>query len=165
MKLIGSIYCSSPAETKKLAQELVSYIELGTVFALSGTLGTGKTFFVQRLAEALGAAKGQIQSPTFAMIQEHPEETLPLCHVDLYRIPEPEIRNLGLEDYWNSQQWWVAIEWADKALPLLPDHSLYIQIENRGETGRQFYFKGDRTWQKKLKRLLLSWPSKPPEKP
>ncbi len=58
-------------------------------------------------------------SPTFIMMAEHAGR-LPLYHVDLYRTESlGEIRRLGLEEMLDGAGI-TAIEWAEKAEPLLP---------------------------------------------
>ena len=83
----------------------------GTVFCLSGMLGTGKTTFVQGLVEGLEATP-DATSPTFTLIHPHRGRLL-LYHVDLYRLTEPEVLALGLEEYLGGPAV-AAVEWAEK---------------------------------------------------
>ena len=72
----------------------------GDVITLSGPLGAGKTSIARGLLAALGLA-GEAPSPTFAIVQPYapPETRLPVMHVDLYRIEDPdEIEELGLDE-------------------------------------------------------------------
>jgi tRNA threonylcarbamoyladenosine biosynthesis protein TsaE len=106
----------------------------GTVVALSGDLGAGKTCFIQGLAAGLGI-EGPVTSPTFVLIVEHVGR-LPLYHVDLYRTESlEEIRGLGLEELLDGSGV-TAIEWAEKAEPLLPSRTVRVRIRGAGDEPR-----------------------------
>ena len=116
----------SPEETWALAAALADELGPGTVMALHGDLGAGKTCFVQGLAAALGIDE-PITSPTYTLIGEY-EGRLPLHHIDLYRLSGPEeALGLGLEEYFDANGI-TAIEWAERAEGLLPPGLLHIQI-------------------------------------
>ena len=116
----------SPEETWALAAVLAEELGPGTVMALHGDLGAGKTCFVQGFAAALGIDE-PITSPTYTLIGEY-EGRLPLHHIDLYRLSGPEeALGLGLEEYFDANGI-TAIEWAERAEGLLPPDLLHIQI-------------------------------------
>lgn len=118
---------NSPEETWELAAELAGELGAGTVIALHGDLGAGKTCFIQGLAAALGIDE-PITSPTYTLIGEY-EGRLPLHHIDLYRLSGPvEALGLGLEEYFDANGI-TAIEWAERAEGLLPPDLLHIRIE------------------------------------
>lgn len=118
---------NSPEETWELAAELAGKLGAGTVIALHGDLGAGKTCFIQGLAAALGIDE-PITSPTYTLIGEY-EGRLPLHHIDLYRLSGPvEALGLGLEEYFDANGI-TAIEWAERAEGLLPPDLLHIRIE------------------------------------
>ena len=117
----------SPEETKRLAAELADRLRPGNVIALHGDLGAGKTCFVQGLAEALGIRR-PVNSPTYTLISEY-DGNFRLFHIDLYRIKsETEALNLGLDEYLNGQGV-TAIEWAERAISLLPLDTIHIRME------------------------------------
>ena len=110
----------------------------GTVILLEGDLGSGKTTLVQGLGEGLGIRE-TIDSPTFTLINEYLDGTLPLYHADLYRLQPPEAAALYLETYWQGVEFplgIMAIEWAER-LPDPPDNPLHICLKYRTEAGRQ----------------------------
>ncbi len=122
-----TVKTNSPEETWELAGELADKIEPGTVIALHGDLGAGKTCFIQGFAAALGIDE-PITSPTYTLIGEY-EGRLPLHHIDLYRLSGPqEALGLGLEEYFDVNGI-TAIEWAERAEGLLPPDILHIRIE------------------------------------
>jgi tRNA threonylcarbamoyladenosine biosynthesis protein TsaE len=84
------------------------------VLILTGDLGTGKTTFVQGLAQGLGL-ETRPRSPTFTMIQTHEGGRFPLVHVDLFRCSSPqEVVALGLEELLEPPAV-SAVEWGEKA--------------------------------------------------
>lgn len=104
----------SAEETRLLGEKIGTQLEKGTVIALTGDLGSGKTAFVQGLARGLGVPpEYYITSPTFTLINEYPAR-YPLFHVDLYRIGDPtELEDTGIFEILHGNGV-VAIEWADK---------------------------------------------------
>ena len=76
---------NSPEETFGLGRRWAAELRPGWVVGLIGDLGTGKTQLVKGIAAGLGIA-GTVTSPTFALLQEHDDGTLPLAHIDLYRL-------------------------------------------------------------------------------
>ena len=127
----------SPEETWELAAELADELGPGTVIALHGDLGAGKTCFIQGYAAALGIDE-PITSPTYTLIGEY-EGRLPLHHIDLYRLSGPEdALGLGLEEYFDVNGI-TAIEWAERAEGLLPPDLLHIQIVADDTTGTRTF--------------------------
>ena len=117
------------AETQELARQIGESIQGPAVIALNGDLGSGKTTFVQGLAQGLDIPQDYyITSPTFTLINEYPGR-LSLFHVDLYRLPSlADAEEIGLDEILSSDGVCV-IEWADKLPPdYLSDH-LSIQFE------------------------------------
>ena len=135
-----TIVCKSAEATRALAGEIACRAAPGTVIALSGDLGSGKTCFIQGLAAGLGVA-GPVTSPTFIMIAEYAGR-LPLYHVDLYRTASlAEIRGLGLEELLDGAGV-TAIEWAEKAEPLLPSRAIRVHIQGAGDEPRTIEIDG-----------------------
>jgi tRNA threonylcarbamoyladenosine biosynthesis protein TsaE len=129
-----TVTCASAEATRALAAVIGRRATPGTVVALSGDLGAGKTCFIQGLAEGLGV-EGPVTSPTFVMIAEQAGR-LPLYHVDLYRTESlAEIRGLGLEELLDGDGV-TAIEWAEKADPLLPPRTIRVRIRGAGDEPR-----------------------------
>ena len=101
----------------------------GTVLALHGDLGAGKTTFVQWLAAALGVTR-PVTSPTFTLVGEYP---LPsgglLVHMDLYRLkPGTDLDAIGFDEYLQSGAL-VAIEWAERAADALPADTIHLHFD------------------------------------
>jgi tRNA threonylcarbamoyladenosine biosynthesis protein TsaE len=116
-------------QTQKLGQTIGKWIEQPLVIALTGDLGSGKTAFVQGLAEGL-EVPGQyyITSPTFTLINEYPGR-LPLFHIDLYRLEDSsDLQDLGLDELLYDRAVF-AIEWAEKMSGDLPAGHLAMTFE------------------------------------
>jgi tRNA threonylcarbamoyladenosine biosynthesis protein TsaE len=116
----------SPEETHALAAELLKSLPARAVIALHGDLGSGKTCFVQGVAEALGVTE-PVTSPTFTLVNEY-RGTRALTHVDLYRLSDPdEALAMGFEELIESDGI-TAVEWAERAEELLPIGTLHLRF-------------------------------------
>jgi tRNA threonylcarbamoyladenosine biosynthesis protein TsaE len=132
--------CRTAEATRALGAELGRAATPGTVIALHGDLGAGKTCFIQGLAEGLGVP-GPVTSPTFVLMTEH-QGRLPLYHVDLYRTASPaEIRALGLDELLHGDGV-TAIEWAERAEGMLPPHAVHVRVSGAGEEPRLIELEG-----------------------
>jgi len=128
----------SPEETKNLAVELAKELRPGAVLALHGDLGSGKTCFVQGLAEALGV-KEIVNSPTFAIINEY-RGSIKLYHVDLYRVKSAaEAEALGMDEFLGVDGI-TAIEWPEIISRLLPEDTIHVYFEFVDEIRRRISF-------------------------
>ena len=117
----------SETETRALGLELAASARQGTVIALIGELGTGKTTLTKAIAEGLGVTES-VTSPTFAILKEYASGRLPLYHFDLYRIDDAEaLYALGVEEYFCGDGVTV-VEWADRAEELLPQDAIVIRL-------------------------------------
>lgn len=124
---MASTISHHPEETFELGKRFGSTLAAGSVVALCGDLGAGKTQFTKGIAAALGVDDA-ITSPTFTLIHEYPEGRLPLYHIDLYRLEsEDDALSTGLEDYL-APDGVTVIEWADKFPDLLPAHTRYVSL-------------------------------------
>lgn len=131
------ILAQSERDTEFLGKALAAVVEPGTVIALEGPLGAGKTRLVRALAESLGVNPGAIASPTFVLIHEY-EGKLPVYHFDAYRLSSlEEFEALGPADYWAGEGVCL-VEWADRVPGCLPDQAWTIRIEPTGPESRRF---------------------------
>ena len=121
----------SPDETYNIGTKMGKLFTGGDLICLEGLLGAGKTHITQGFANGL-KIKGHISSPTFNIIKEYHEGRIPLYHMDLYRLTEPEeLIDLGYEEYIYGKGVTV-IEWADKAQGMFPEERLIIRLEYGG---------------------------------
>jgi tRNA threonylcarbamoyladenosine biosynthesis protein TsaE len=115
-------------------------LQPGSVISLTGPLGSGKTILVKGIASGLHI-KQSITSPSFTIISEY-EGSLPLYHIDLYRIrSDEELELLGVEELLYSGGVSI-IEWGEKAATILPDYCIYIYIELGADNHREIRIEG-----------------------
>jgi len=126
----------SPEQTQELGKRIGQLAQPGDVFLLVGELGTGKTCLTQGIAWGLGIEE-YTMSPSFVIMREL-YGRLPLYHIDLYRLDRiEETMDLGLDDYFYGRGVCV-VEWAEKALSIMPREHLLIKISYFSDTGRSF---------------------------
>jgi tRNA threonylcarbamoyladenosine biosynthesis protein TsaE len=133
----------SPAATEALGEAWGRTAVGGSVFALSGDLGAGKTALVRGLARGLDYV-GRVHSPTFTLVNEYLGGRLPLFHLDLYRLETPAaLASAGLEDCFRTDVVTV-IEWAERlelvALRLPLDGARQVRFEVTGDTERRISY-------------------------
>jgi tRNA threonylcarbamoyladenosine biosynthesis protein TsaE len=129
----------SPEETQEFGQHLGKIARPGDVILLVGKLGAGKTCLTQGIAWGLGI-KEYAASPSFVLVREL-YGRLPLYHIDFYRLENlEEIAELGLDEYFYGRGVTV-VEWAEKALELLPPERLLIKMEYIAENERRLNLK------------------------
>lgn len=125
-------------ETEDFGRELASRAKPGTVIALMGDLGTGKTTLTQAIAENLGVQE-PVTSPTFTILQEYKSGRLPLYHFDVYRIAGSEdMWELGYGEYFYGDGICV-VEWADRIGELLPEDAIRVYLEYGPSPGERKY--------------------------
>lgn len=122
----GSLRSSSTGATRHLGARLGRAAQPGTVLALVGPLGAGKTQLAKGVARGLGV-RSVVNSPTFVIVNEHVGR-LSLFHVDAYRVADvDEARQAGVFDERQAGGVTV-IEWADRLEGWLPPDHLRIEI-------------------------------------
>jgi tRNA threonylcarbamoyladenosine biosynthesis protein TsaE len=127
-------------ETFELGSKLGSILKQGSVVALKGALGAGKTCLCAGICRALGV-KEPVTSPTYTIIHEY-EGVFPIYHIDAYRLS-------GADDFENSGgiealygKGLSLIEWSERVSPCLPTGAVHIEIKITGDGKREIFFKG-----------------------
>ena len=134
-----NLISESPEETQRFGDDLGRLAQPGDLFLLVGSLGTGKTCLTQGIAWGLGI-EGYATSPSFVVINQY-RGRLPLYHIDLYRLDRiEEVIELGLDDYLYGEGVSV-VEWAEKALAVLPKEHLLIEMSFISDTSRNLDLK------------------------
>lgn len=132
-----TFHAADEAATDRLGAALADVLPGGSVVALCGTLGAGKTRLVQAIAAATGVERQSVVSPTFVLVQQY-QGRRPIYHLDAYRLrDEDEFIQLGPEEFFESDGL-TLIEWADRVSGCLPREHLEIEIEVMGQTTRRF---------------------------
>jgi len=145
---------TSEKETDRLGKLLADALPRGSVVALIGTLGAGKTRLVQSVAVALGLPLGAVTSPTFVLVNEYRDGRMPIYHFDAYRLrDEDEFLELGPEEYFDGRGI-TFVEWADRVANCLPVEYFTIAIEVLGPTEREFVVTANSAALESLLKLL-----------
>ena len=132
------LHIASEKETERIGEAIGRASEPGTVVALIGDLGTGKTTLTKSIARGLGVTE-TVTSPTFNIIREYTTGRIPLYHFDVYRIGDPdEMFELGYEEYFYGDGICV-VEWADIIEELLPEDAVIIRIERGADEEEREY--------------------------
>jgi tRNA threonylcarbamoyladenosine biosynthesis protein TsaE len=84
------IFSNSPAATLALGKRVGESLSAGSILALMGELGCGKTLLTRGICNGLGVPARQVNSPTFMLVNEY-RGRRPVFHIDLYRLS-------GIED-------------------------------------------------------------------
>jgi len=131
---------SSSEETKEFGRSLAKQLRTGSVVALIGPLGSGKTVLIQGICSGLGVEK-VVTSPSFVIINEYPgrlhRSPIWIYHFDLYRLENvEEFIKLGYEEYFYGKGI-TLIEWAEKVGPFLPKKRWEVNLKILSENERQ----------------------------
>jgi tRNA threonylcarbamoyladenosine biosynthesis protein TsaE len=125
---------AGPDETRAIGERFGKLSTPGTLFALVGDLGAGKTQFAKGVAAGLGIDPAQVTSPTFVLMNLL-QGRIRLAHFDLYRLDAVDLPSLGFYDVRDDAV--VVVEWADKVdEKLLGDH-VRVVFEHAGERSRR----------------------------
>lgn len=126
-----------PEETENLGFGFGTNAKPGTVIALIGDLGVGKTVFTKGFAKGLGI-KEDVVSPTFTILETYDSGRLPLYHFDVYRIGDPEeMEEVGFDDYVYGDGVSL-IEWAGLIEEIMPKGTYVVKIEKNLEKGLEY---------------------------
>jgi len=131
------IISNSCEETILAGKNTASFLCGGSIVALSGTLGSGKTYFVKGIAAGLGV-EDNITSPTYNIINEYylKEKDITFYHIDVYRLE-------GGRDFEDISGYEIiqsggicVIEWSERIRSYLPKEIISVNIEITGENTR-----------------------------
>jgi tRNA threonylcarbamoyladenosine biosynthesis protein TsaE len=128
---------ASEQEAIAFGRELAAGLRSGSVVALIGGLGAGKTHVTKGIAAGLGFG-GEVTSPTFTLVHEYtgPGLRLPVFHFDFYRLDAAaEAVALGWDDYLEREGVCV-VEWADRFPELLPPGTEWWRLTASAGGGR-----------------------------
>jgi tRNA threonylcarbamoyladenosine biosynthesis protein TsaE len=131
---------NSVAETEAIAGRIALTLSPGSVLALHGDLGAGKTQFARGVVRALGGNPRAVSSPTFTLLNLYPTPALTVFHLDAYRTHSPEdFESIGFLELL-EQEGIVIVEWPSRMAELLPSNTLHIHFETLDPETRQITF-------------------------
>ncbi len=126
----------------KAADHFWQYVYQHKVLAFNGQMGAGKTTFIHALCDHLNVSD-PVSSPTFTLVNEYHYKDKnkldnTIFHMDWYRLEdEEEIINAGIEDALFKKDTYCFIEWAEKAIRIIPRPYLLVNIEIAGRDERK----------------------------
>ena len=137
---MANFFSNNEAETEALGARLASVLPGGSVVAMYGDLGAGKTAFVRGMARGMGLSC-RVSSPTFTIVNEYLGER-ELIHFDMYRIGgADELFDIGWEDYLNRGAV-CAVEWSENVEDAFFGDEIVVRIEKLGDTRRKITVEG-----------------------
>lgn len=130
-----TIYTKGEAETEAAGAGFASSLPDGTVVALYGDLGAGKTAFVRGMARGMGI-RARVSSPTFTIVNEY-LGARELYHFDMYRLSSAEeLFGIGWEDYLNRGGV-CAVEWSENVSEAFDGDEITVRIERLSDNERK----------------------------
>ena len=122
------------------AKSLIPFLHEYKVIAFYGSMGVGKTTFINALCNELGVTDN-MNSPTFSIVNQYDVEgENPIYHFDFYRINRiEEAFDFGYEDYFYSGNY-CFIEWPEKIESILPTDTLKVYISEQEDGSRLISF-------------------------
>ncbi len=118
---------TSREETINLAAIFANGLKGGEIVFLRGPIGAGKTVFVKGVAAALGL-KSSPTSASFSLLKEYKNKYTRLFHIDLFRLEEGEVFNLGFEEMLEDEHAIILAEWPDPVARLFPADRLEMNF-------------------------------------
>jgi tRNA threonylcarbamoyladenosine biosynthesis protein TsaE len=129
------IVVDSEAETIKVATEFGQLLKATDIIALTGDLGSGKTFFVRSILKLFGIE--EVTSPTFSIVNTYPGDVV-INHFDFYRLKKVvELYDIGFEEYLIDRSAITFIEWAEMFEEILPKNIYRINITHLENSKRE----------------------------
>jgi len=133
-------FSTNQEETEQIAYQIAKKLKKGSVIAMFGGLGMGKTCFVRGLAKGLDI-DCDVSSPTFAIVNEYRGTDNSLFHFDMYRVDSwDSLYSTGFFDFLDENEF-MAIEWSENIENALPENSIIVTFERDGENTRKITVK------------------------
>ena len=130
----------SQLETEEVGRKLAEKLPGGSVVAMYGDLGAGKTAFVRGMARGMGLSC-RVSSPTFTIVNEYLGQR-ELIHFDMYRLSSAdELFDIGWEDYL-SRNAVCAVEWSENVQDAFFGDEIVVRIEKLNDTDRKILIEG-----------------------
>ncbi len=128
------IDCPDVNATEAFATRLGHMLKGGEVIELIGDVGAGKTTFVRGLAKGIDSPD-HVSSPTFTVSSMY-KGRLVLHHLDLYRLDDPGIIKLQLEELVDEADSVIVIEWGGSVRGVLPESRITIRFQAQENEAR-----------------------------
>lgn len=119
-------------ETIACGADLAARLSPGSIVAIAGDLGAGKTRLIKGICRGLGV-RAHVSSPSFTIVNEYPAPRCSVYHFDFYRISSlREVIDIGFTEYLDGDGVSL-IEWADRVKEFLPPRRFDVRMEFGGD--------------------------------
>jgi len=122
---------NSEEQTVQLGKKLAEKLSPGSIIALSGDLGCGKTAFVRGIVSYFGNTE-DVSSPTFTLVNEY-DGSVRIYHFDVYRLQSPSLEECDWMDDYLFGDGICLIEWADNIKNVLPTETIWVSFAKKTE--------------------------------
>lgn len=133
------IITSSREDSEKFGEAFARALPVGSVVAMYGDLGAGKTVIARGFARGLGISEA-VSSPTYTIVQEYdiPGSSRRFYHLDLYRIADENAAlGFGVDEFLSDPDAWTLLEWPSRIQGILPPEVITLSIEKLSEDERR----------------------------
>jgi tRNA threonylcarbamoyladenosine biosynthesis protein TsaE len=142
LDLPASVICSTVDDTVSLGKALAGLLKKGSVVALKGPLGAGKTYFTKGIAMALGV-KDAITSPSYTIVSEYSGflqgNSIKIFHIDAYRLTgDDDFSAIGGEEMIFGDGISI-IEWCERIPEFIGKGALRVDIQIMDDEKRHFH--------------------------
>ncbi len=133
-----SFVTSSEEETERVAMDIAEKLQPGSVLALYGEMGAGKTAFARGVVRALcPECLPLVHSPTFAIVNEYAGKNVTVYHFDFYRIEgDDDLYSTGFYEYRDAGGI-LLTEWSENVPEAIPEDAVRVTIEKISMTERR----------------------------
>ena len=128
-----------------LGERLAGTLKPGSVVALYGGLGAGKTCFAKGIAKGLGITD-TLTSPTYTIVCEYGASlsglAIPLYHIDAYRLNgDEDFESTGAVEFMGRMGITI-IEWSERIPGSIPPDAITVKIDIAGPQSRILHIHG-----------------------
>ena len=134
--------CPTADDTVSLGKSLANLLKKGSVVALKGPLGAGKTCLTKGIAMALGV-KEPVTSPSYTIISEYDGilqgNSIKIFHIDAYRLAgNDDFSAIGGEEIIFGDGISI-IEWCERIPDFIQKDALRVDIQIIDGEKRHFH--------------------------
>lgn len=153
------LFVQNESEMRELGAQLAAILQCGDKIALNGDLGAGKSTLARAIIHASCEVE-DVPSPTFTLVQSYDTKSGDqIWHFDFYRLEhEDEAYELAIEEAFENAI--CLMEWPEKIGSLIPDDTLWLNIEPMNETRRKIVFHAPPDWITRIKTIMDAWDKK-----
>ena len=133
------IITRSREESEAFGEAFARSLPMGSVVAMYGDLGAGKTVIARGFARGLGITEA-VSSPTYTIVQEYdiPDTANRFYHLDLYRIADEHAAlGFGVDEFLSDTEAWTLLEWPIRIKGILPPEIINLSIEKLNDEERR----------------------------